>query len=183
MPTPRLGSTRRTWRDRAAEREGGTGNDGQRTALAPGDRGASFAGTASPKGLSSFLCGVSGSCCWVETSGVGDGERVKRSFPALGPGAEFTSSVVSDIADGQVEDLQNGVVGGEMPAGFGDFAELIVQRLDSVGGVDDLADRSVEGQERREPFPVTSRSVGARDPAKSCTLCSTESAWQSTLVG
>ena len=68
-------------------------------------------------GLSSFLCGVSGLCCWVETSGVGDGERVKRSFPALGPGAEFTSSVVSDIADGQVEDLQNGVVGGEMPAG------------------------------------------------------------------
>ena len=113
-------------------------------------------------GLSSFLCGVSGSCCWVETSGVGDGERVKRSFPALGPGAEFTSSVVSDIADGQVEDLQNGIVGGEMPAGFGDFAELIVQQLDSVGGVDDLADRSVEGQERREPFPVTSPQINDR---------------------
>ncbi len=98
----------------------------------------------------------------VEASGEGDDERVERLFPTLGSGAEFTSSVVSDIADGQVEDLEYGVTGGEMPAGLGDLAELIVQRLDGVGGVDDLADRSVEGQEGGEPFPVASPQIDNR---------------------
>jgi len=74
------------------------------------------------EGLSSFLCEVVGSCCWVEASGEADSERVECLFPALGPGAEVTSSVASNVADGKVEDLQHGVVGGEMPPGFRDFA-------------------------------------------------------------
>ena len=73
-------------------------------------------------GLSSSLCEVVGSCCCVEASGKGDGERVECLFPALGPGAEVTSSVVSDVAYGEVEDLEYGVVSGEMPPGFRDFA-------------------------------------------------------------
>ena len=43
-------------------------------------------------------------------------------FQPLGPGAEVTSSVVSDVAYGEVEDLEYGVVSGEMPPGFRDFS-------------------------------------------------------------
>lgn len=109
-----------------------------------------------PSGLSSFLCEVVVSCGWWDASGEGDSERVECLFPALGMGSEFSSSRVSDVANGQVEDLQHGVVGGEMSSGFGDFAKLIVQRLDGVGGVYDLSDRTVKGEERDESLPVVS---------------------------
>ena len=46
-----------------------------------------------------------------------------------------------------------------MSSGFGDLAELIVQRFDGVGGADDLADHGFEGEERGEPFPVPSPRV------------------------
>ena len=46
-----------------------------------------------------------------------------------------------------------------MSSGFGDLTELIVQRFDGVGGVDDLANRGFEGEERGEPFPVPSPQV------------------------
>ncbi len=69
-----------------------------------------------------FLCEVVGSFCWVEASGEADRERVECLFPALGPGAEVTSSVVSNVADCEVEDLEYSVVGWDMPPGFGDFA-------------------------------------------------------------
>ena len=95
------------------------------------------------EGLSSFLCEVVGSCCWVEASGEADSERVECLFPALGPGAEFTSSGASNVADGEVKDLEYGVVGGEMTPSFGDFPELIMQRLNSVGCVDDLTNCGV----------------------------------------
>jgi len=45
----------------------------------------------------------------------------------MGPGAEFTSSGGADVADGQVEDLEDGVVGGEVSSGLGDFPQLIVE--------------------------------------------------------
>lgn len=41
-----------------------------------------------------------------------------------------------------------------MPAVFGDFAELVVQRLDGVRGVDNAPDRWREAQERDEFFPA-----------------------------
>ena len=44
-------------------------------------------------------------------------------------------------------------------------------------------ERRVLQAANRPRIAGTDRSVGTRDPAKSCTLCSTESAWQSTLVG
>ena len=92
----------------------------------------------------------------------GDGERVEWLFLSLGSGAEFTSSVVPDVADRQIEDLRHGVFGGEMPPGFGDLVELVVQRLYGVGRVNDFADGGVEGQERTEAFPVVSPQINDR---------------------
>ena len=108
--------------------------------------------TASRRRLVKFLCEVVVHVVRVEASGEGDGERVECLFPSLGSGAEFTSSVVPDVADRQIEDLQHGVFGGEMPPGFGDLAELVVQRLYGVGRVNDFA-----GWRRRRPG--TDRSV------------------------
>ena len=74
------------------------------------------------RGLSSSLCEVLGSCCWVEASREADSERVECLFPAQGPGAEVTSSRASNVAYGEVQDLEYSVVGGEMAPGFRDFA-------------------------------------------------------------
>ena len=60
---------------------------------------------------------------------------------------------VFDVADGQPEQFDHGVVGGEMAAVLDDFAELVVQALDRVRGVDDLAELGWERQERDEPLP------------------------------
>ena len=57
----------------------------------------------------------------------------------MGMGSEVAASVVSDVGDGEVEDLQHGVVGRERAPRFGDFAELVVQRLDGVGIRYDIA--------------------------------------------
>ena len=40
-----------------------------------------------------------------------------------------------------------------MAAGLGDLAELVVQALDAVGGVEQLADARGEGEERGELVP------------------------------
>ena len=52
--------------------------------------------------------------------------------------------------------LIDGVVVGEVPTVLDDLAELVVQRLDRVGGVDDLPDLGRERQERDEPLPGAS---------------------------
>ena len=69
-------------------------------------------------GLSSFLREVGDSYCGVEASGEADSERVECLLPSLGSGAEFSSSVVSNVSDGQVEDLEHGVAGGGNVLGF-----------------------------------------------------------------
>jgi hypothetical protein len=51
------------------------------------------------------------------------------------------------------EELDDGVVGREVAAGLGDLAELVVQRLDGVGGVEQPADGGAEGEERGEGVP------------------------------
>jgi len=61
--------------------------------------------------------------------------------------------LVFDLDDGQPEQLDDGVVAGEVRAGLGHLAQLVVQGLDAVGGVQQLAHRRAEGQERREPVP------------------------------
>ena len=75
---------------------------------------------------------------------------------ALGGAASlgaFAGSFVFDVADRQPEQLDHGVVVGEVAAVLDDLAQLVVQRLDRVGGVDDLADLGRERQERDEPLP------------------------------
>jgi hypothetical protein len=40
---------------------------------------------------------------------------------------------MSDVSDGEIEDLQHGVIGGEVPSGLGDLAQLVVDRFDGIG--------------------------------------------------
>jgi hypothetical protein len=109
-----------------------------------------------------------------EAVGVGDGEGAEGLFPAvhdlafdefagcfagssgcslfLGSGA---CAFVFDVADRQPEEFDDGVVGGEVAAVLDDLAELVVQRLDRVCRVDDLADLWWERQERDEPLRAT----------------------------
>ena len=65
----------------------------------------------------------------------------------------FAGALVLDVADRQPEQLDHGVVVGEVAAVLGDLAQLVVQRLDRVGGVDDSAQLGRERQERDEPVP------------------------------
>ena len=70
--------------------------------------------------------------------------------PACGA---FAGPLVLDVDDRQPEQLDDGVVAGEVAAGLGDLAELVVQRLDAVGGVEQFPDRRGERQEGGEPVP------------------------------
>ena len=74
-----------------------------------------------------------------------DFELVEGLFPAGCAGAEVSSSFVGYVSGGEAQQFQSGLVGGEMPPGFGDFPELIVDAFHDVGCVDDLA------KLRREP--------------------------------
>src|SRR5215470_2828558 len=95
----------------------------------------------------------------VEAVGELEGQGAEGGFPALDGGAfhepaggvalglgdallfgAFAGAFVFDVADGQPEEFDGGGVVGEVSAVFGDLAELVVGRLDRVGGVDDLAD-------------------------------------------
>jgi hypothetical protein len=55
----------------------------------------------------------------------------------LGAGA---GAFVFDVADRQPEQLDDGVVVREVPPVLDDLSELVVEGLDRVRGVDDLAD-------------------------------------------
>ena len=61
----------------------------------------------------------------------------------------FSGAFVLDVADRQPQQLDDGVVVGEVAPVLDDLAELVVQRLDRIGGVDDLAECGWELQERR----------------------------------
>ena len=74
-------------------------------------------------------------------------------FPVAG-------SFVLDGADRQPQQLDCRVVAGEVAAVLGDLPELVVQRLDGVGGVNDAAQLGRERQERGEPLP---RGAPGRD--------------------
>jgi len=50
----------------------------------------------------------------LKRPGEGDGESVECLSPALGVGAEFSSAVVADAADREVEDREHGVLGWEV---------------------------------------------------------------------
>ena len=44
----------------------------------------------------------------------------------------FAGAFVFDVADGQPQKLDDGVVAGEVPPVFDDLAELVVQRLEAL---------------------------------------------------
>ncbi len=93
-----------------------------------------------------------------DSVGVGGGELGEGLFPVGGGvsldeacgGCSFVggfscvcealgSSFVFDVADGEPQEFDGGFFAGEMPAILSDFAQLVVQGLDSVGGVHDAA--------------------------------------------
>jgi hypothetical protein len=95
-----------------------------------------------------------------EPVGVVQGQGAEGLFPVLDDGAldeagggfalvsgepflggAFAGALVFDVADGQPQQLDDGVVAGEVAAVLDDLAELVIQRLDRVGGAGDLADR------------------------------------------
>jgi hypothetical protein len=64
-----------------------------------------------------------------DTSVEGDVERVQCGFPPVGPaGAAFAGRV--EAGDGEVEDLQCGLLGREVPASVDRTAEPGVEALD-----------------------------------------------------
>jgi hypothetical protein len=74
---------------------------------------------------------------------------------------------VFDVADGQPQELDHGVVVGEVPPVFDDLAELVVQRLDRVGGVDDpphLGWDARNGVNRSQARSHTATAPGQRRP-------------------
>ena len=118
-------------------------------------------------------------CVWGlevggDSVGVGGGELGEGLFPVGGGvslgeacgGCSFVGgfacvcealggSFVFDVADSQPQEFDGGFFAGEMPAVLGDFTQLVVQGLDSVGGVHDAAQHGRERQERRETLPRT----------------------------
>src|SRR5207244_7601443 len=94
---------------------------------------------------------------WLPAAGgdasvEGDVEGVQCRLPAVGPAGSALAGGV-EAGDGQVQDLQGGLVGGEVPAGVDRTTEPGVETLDRVGGTHDLADLDVEGEERCELPP------------------------------
>lgn len=92
-----------------------------------------------------------------EAVGVGEGECSQGLFPALDDGSldelgrgfalvgresafldALAGAFVLDVPDGQPEQLDGGVVIGEVAAVLDDLSELIVQALDRVRGVDEF---------------------------------------------
>ena len=55
-----------------------------------------------------------------------------------GLGGALAGPFVLDVGDRQPDQLDHGVVGREVSAVLDDFADLVVERLDRVGRVDDL---------------------------------------------
>ena len=112
---------------------------------------------------------VGGDALWVD-----ERELAQGGLPALGERAldeaglgfavavrdlvggflgAFPRAFVLDVHDRQPEQLDRGVIVGEVAAVLDDLAALVVQRLDAVGRVNDFAQSGSERQERDEPFP------------------------------
>jgi len=88
----------------------------------------------------------------VDSVGVDEGELFEGLFPVGGDGAfdesswgfslaggesflfgPFSGSLVFDVTDRQPQQLHCGEIVGEVASVLGDFAELIVERLDRIG--------------------------------------------------
>src|SRR5882757_4696326 len=107
---------------------------------------------------STFMLGSGSGEVGAEAVGVGQGEGAEGGFPTVHGGAfdesaggfapaagcagffgALPGAFVLDVADGQPQQFDHRVVGGEVPPVLDDFAELVVQALDRVGRINDLA--------------------------------------------
>src|SRR5215210_7866959 len=81
-----------------------------------------------------------------------------------GPGAVFGPFGVG-AHDGEVDELGGGLFVGEVPAGLDRLADLAVQALDRVGGVDRAAELVGQAQERDHVLPAGAPGVDGRGVA------------------
>ena len=89
--------------------------------------------------------------------GVGSAlEEFLLLVAASGGGADF------DVADGEVEEFAGGLVIGELPAGLGHLAQLVVDGLDRIGWLDHAADLGGHVQEGHELVPGSSPGINDR---------------------
>src|SRR5690606_32244156 len=84
-----------------------------------------------------------------ESIAVGNRELVH----CLSPLPYAAPALAHDVAQGQPDQLGSRVIAGEVPPGLDDLAQLAVQTLDGIGGVDQPAHRWREGKERDDPVP------------------------------
>lgn len=99
--------------------------------------------------MTASVAGVSGILCkWVasvmsddgESSGEIDGYGVEAGLPSQSSGAGVTSSLGGDVTSCEVEQLEGCSFVRKVPAVLGDLTQLVVDRLDGVGGVDHSTD-------------------------------------------
>src|SRR5690606_27977307 len=64
-----------------------------------------------------------------------------------------SGAFVLDVGDRQPDQLDHGVVGGELTPILYDLADLVVEALDRIRRVDDAPDLGWEGQKGGEPVP------------------------------
>src|SRR5260221_8946218 len=70
--------------------------------------------------------------------------------------------LLSDVAYRQINQLGRRFIAGKVPSGFEHLAQLHVQTLNGVGGVNDFADLSPIGEERDHLFPDSSPALHDR---------------------
>jgi len=91
------------------------------------------------------------------------GTRRPRSGIRLDHHLEASTQLDSRVLRGDVGSVPRlGGVGGEVASGLDDLAQLVVERLDGDGGVDDPAGGRVEVEEGGEAFPVASPQLDDR---------------------
>lgn len=95
------------------------------------------------------------------TVSEGDGERVQCWLPPCGPSCLPEALGVQPAGD-QVEALERGLLGREVPAGPNCPAVARVQALDRVGREENSSDLDVVGQERGEFLPRRPPQFGDR---------------------
>src|ERR1700710_2644063 len=101
----------------------------------------------------------------VESAGEHDVELVEGDPPAVAGSATLAGggAVAAEVADAEVEQLDQGFVGREVAAGLADLAELVVDALDDFCGVDACGALGRNREERdalppgQEPLPADRR--------------------------
>src|SRR3954453_16620112 len=89
-------------------------------------------------------------------------EEYRELAEDVAPVADGPLPLLFHLGQGEIEQLVDRLVGGEVASVLEELAQGAVQRLDRVGGVDDLADVRWKIQEGNHALPVA--PPGRRDP-------------------